>query len=263
MLQRPERLYRYRSVASEVDLERVREIIVERKLYAAPPVDYNDPFEGRFALVLDAPASLQETRFKQILLDQGVSPAEASAKAQQFAYGPRLPDREMEQLIEPRIVEKVRTETGLVSLTSKNDDVLMWSHYADSHRGICVGFDATLGGSPLSEAMAVRYQEMLPVLDHFKTTDPVQIVYATMLTKHSSWEYEAEWRAISADGARTRLVLPEGSLASVIFGAEIDGHRLEQVREMVLGLNHSVDLIEAIIERDADRIRRVPYRGAS
>ena len=30
---------------------------------------------------------------------------------------------------------------GITCFTKKNDNILMWSHYADSHRGICMGFD--------------------------------------------------------------------------------------------------------------------------
>ncbi|MGH1462752.1 MAG: DUF2971 domain-containing protein [Neptuniibacter sp.] len=32
---------------------------------------------------------------------------------------------------------------GILSLTERNDNLLMWSHYADSHRGIVIGFDSS------------------------------------------------------------------------------------------------------------------------
>ena len=30
---------------------------------------------------------------------------------------------------------------GIISLTTNNNNLLMWSHYADEHKGIVIGFD--------------------------------------------------------------------------------------------------------------------------
>src|ERR1035438_8493458 len=39
------------------------------------------------------------------------------------------------------IYEALNRNVGILSLTEVPDDPVMWAHYADSHRGILVGFD--------------------------------------------------------------------------------------------------------------------------
>jgi hypothetical protein len=36
-------------------------------------------------------------------------------------------------------------DSGILALSEKCDDIVMWSRYADEHHGICLGFDATHG----------------------------------------------------------------------------------------------------------------------
>ncbi|MBV9575704.1 MAG: DUF2971 domain-containing protein [Gammaproteobacteria bacterium] len=36
--------------------------------------------------------------------------------------------------------EYVHNQLGILSLSSCNDSILMWSHYADFHKGFCIGF---------------------------------------------------------------------------------------------------------------------------
>jgi hypothetical protein len=42
-----------------------------------------------------------------------------------------------------RFYERVST-AGVLSLSEINDDPLMWAHYADAHRGICIGLTEAL-----------------------------------------------------------------------------------------------------------------------
>lgn len=79
------------------------------------------------------------------------------------------------------------------SLTTNPLSITMWSHYADSHNGICIEYD--LSENPYIDAM------VLPVI-YTNTTlsvDDIQdnefLLYA-MLLKSFDWQYEDEWRVI-------------------------------------------------------------------
>jgi len=81
-------------------------------------------------------------------------------------------------------------------LTPYRDRPLMWSHYSDKHRGICLEFDAAqalIGG-----AFQVRYSDALPVLDVLSLSP--EVVFQIFVTKSPDWRYENEYRILARDG---------------------------------------------------------------
>ena len=40
-------------------------------------------------------------------------------------------------------INDIKSHTFIICLSKEYNDILMWSHYADSHRGICIGYDAS------------------------------------------------------------------------------------------------------------------------
>ena len=47
--------------------------------------------------------------------------------------------------------KEARLDGGFISFSEKYDNSLMWSHYADSHRGVCLRFDFPIGSSGILE----------------------------------------------------------------------------------------------------------------
>jgi hypothetical protein len=83
--------------------------------------------------------------------------------------------------------EMART-LGLLCFSAAWDNPVIWAHYADKHKGICLGFDADD-----ALTMKVEYRsERLPFLasGHPTEEDMVRMV----ATKFASWEYEKEIR---------------------------------------------------------------------
>ena len=76
--------------------------------------------------------------------------------------------------------------------SERSDSLLMWSHYANNHRGICVGY----GLKELIEkygCFPVIYSDVIPKWQ--ENNNP----HLAMLTKYKEWEYEKEWRIIKVD----------------------------------------------------------------
>ena len=68
--------------------------------------------------------------------------------------------------------------SGVLCLSECHDDILMWSHYGDSHRGICLEFKAT-NTALFGEAQRVKYAETytdFPLLG--RDTEQIQHVCA-------------------------------------------------------------------------------------
>lgn len=137
--------------------------------------------------------------------------------------------------------------------------ILMWSHYAAKHTGICLEFH--LGNPLFMKVLPVEYQDDFPDIDPSEMYDRVD---EAVLTKAKCWEYEKEFRLIGGphlpegDCLRTyedRFKLPPLALVSVIVGCNGD---YEAVKKIVAA--HAPLLRVSRVERAPGeyRLRRAP-----
>lgn len=56
-------------------------------------------------------------------------------------------------------------QIGILCLSEKPDDILMFSHYAKHHTGICLKFEATDDTEFFGAAQQVNYRSEYPVVD--------------------------------------------------------------------------------------------------
>jgi len=126
--------------------------------------------------------------------------------------------------------EQQLSQRRIYCLTPFPDNTLMWSHYADNHKGICLEFanDNLL----IRKARPCQYRKEYPewsLQDYGpgKDANALELV----LTKAMDWCYEREWRIIAntLDGP-TKLYnedfvkLPPGALSAIIIGCECKDH---------------------------------------
>jgi hypothetical protein len=75
---------------------------------------------------------------------------------------------------------------GMLSFCKRWHNPVLWSHYADKHRGMCLGFDL-----PSEKASPVRYvAHRLPL--RFPLTQAT--TRELLFTKYKDWRYEEELR---------------------------------------------------------------------
>lgn len=90
---------------------------------------------------------------------------------------------------------QINSEEGLLCFTKNWRNPLLWSHYAEKHAGICLGFDV-----PESLLTPVRYIAGLQKvnLPDSKTTDQTikKFFHRLRFTKFKGWTYEEEMRQI-------------------------------------------------------------------
>lgn len=99
-------------------------------VYFSSPQELNDPFDVRF---VERDLRAEQQRFKDERLAEGTDGALlAVAMMNVFEREHRAGD----------------VKTRVYCLSEIVDSVLMWSHYADSHRGICVVLEAEERGEP-------------------------------------------------------------------------------------------------------------------
>lgn len=65
----------------------------------------------------------------------------------------------MTDAVDSEYREYVDNQLGILSLSSCNDSILTWSHYADLHIGFCIGFKTNNLGFPRDAIKEVSYTE--------------------------------------------------------------------------------------------------------
>ena len=116
----------------------------------------------------------------------------------------------------------------LVCASLIHDSILMWSHYADNHRGLVLAFDTTqrpFCQVPRDCWLTINYSNKKAdyVYSH-KEREFRRKMFAIAASKASGWSYEREIRIIFADTSlrdRRFLQLVPESIAAVYCGCRI------------------------------------------
>ena len=93
----------------------------------------------------------------------------------------------------------------------------MWSHYANDHSGICLGFHWLDDEPFFGRAQEVHYEKDRPTV--VVPASPTDIdIDGIFLTKFIDWEYESEWRIIDHDNGEGVQNYSAHLLRSITFG---------------------------------------------
>ncbi|HWZ21683.1 MAG TPA: DUF2971 domain-containing protein, partial [Cytophagaceae bacterium] len=83
----------------------------------------------------------------------------------------------------------------LCSFSERNDSLLMWSHYADSHKGITLEYDVSKNDKIGAYLEPVYYtNKMFDITPFFGKSKDMLPVKMAAITKAEDWQYEKEWR---------------------------------------------------------------------
>jgi hypothetical protein len=166
---------------------------------------------------------------------------------------------------------------GVLCLSESPLEQLMWAHYADSHRGFVLEFDANhpffkgtqSDPNDYSGVNKVVYSPERPQIEEFLNEG--NSLNDFFFCKSSEWEYEKEWRMVRPVSNSSQDLLIEGQKVHLFeypfeaLKAIILGHRIEEstikVIEMALASNDHlkhVSLQKIIIDPSNYRLRVEP-----
>ncbi|MHB1236960.1 MAG: DUF2971 domain-containing protein [Gallionella sp.] len=199
------------------------ESLVTRSLYFAKPDTLNDPFDCKIDL-------------KRVL-----KRAEQSATDEQKSFLTPF-------LENPQFFGNWKSyfdSIGVCSFSLVNADTLLWSHYADEHRGVCLEyhfrgsyflqpeFQLTAAGNveyhpePLTEWLKNAPMEMTPFAEG--------LVHKYLKTKNPAWSYEKEARIIR--GKHGTFNIKENFLKRVYFGLQTPQTDIDLVTKLAQDYN--------------------------
>lgn len=212
-------LYKYKPINKQTI-----QILLNMKIYFPQSKEFNDPFD----------AKLLPSDFASEMMEMGL------------CDDPELISQH-DQYVKDRI-----TGYGIFCTSKKCNDILMWSHYADSHKGLCIGFNEKTSryiynDAPLWEEV-VKYYDNHPFKDIYKDLKDgrafnspdefinycdfsAELLKAALSVKHKSWSYENEVRIVSEEHGLHEFN-PE-AIDHVVFGINTPRSDQDTVRSIL------------------------------
>ena len=228
----PKTLFKYQRFG-----ERLLEQLCGSRVYYADPVTFNDPLDCQPIVSPDLPRedlqlllgelvvrrareeidiALKKLRWrgeKAQTRRDALSQSEVRAIVGNIEYGATHPEvADPEEYVRSELALAIQAELrksydmGVVCLSEKYDSPLMWSHYANQHRGICVEYAITEPSMHAAHKVDYGQSRELPasavrdwLLDTHSAARNV-VERACLLTKSQEWAYEYEWRLLGPKG---------------------------------------------------------------
>jgi hypothetical protein len=215
--QLPPHLFKYQALAPH-SLANIR----QASIWFSAPSRFNDPFDCALSIFKTDLSDLDFGRAFEYMRRIGRMTPELEAEMYRDGK-PTTRFREITVESIKKAFEERRAiqshHRGVACFSARSDDLLMWSHYADGHRGFCLEFDTSL--EPFSKAKPVVYRDDVPSvnpIDILDRADNGELLDAMVYTKATCWSYEEEWRLLHEE-ANKLYTYDYRALTGVYFGA--------------------------------------------
>ncbi|MEQ9910074.1 DUF2971 domain-containing protein [Pectobacterium odoriferum] len=242
-------LFHYQPLDSEQHKIWLTETLLENKIYCSNPADFNDPWDmkplvkhtynendligfteyvGKMPLSNQAANHFSENRTDHVLINE---------YARKFILG------------HWRMFEEI---LRVYCLSLRPDNLLMWSHYANKHSGICLEFDTN--NHVFGSAWKVEYHAEYPLVLWADDLDLMRIA----LTKAKCWENEDEYRILPQTegdslpaklsvGSDNKLLFPSNALKSIIVGCKAN---YDETLSFIRSIRPDLPVKRAILQSD-------------
>lgn len=224
----PDVIYKYRKWNDKYQ----KRLLTDNELYMSPASLFNDPFDCKIYknyYLLDTPEKIEEYINRSI-----------ENHADWMIENNKNPD-EQRKILEERLSNiikyQVRSEYyddeynnkyhGIACFSKRWNSILMWSHYADNHKGFAIGYDekrmrySMLFGKGDYVEYSEDFPEIHPHDDHSKVQN------LRTFCKSKEWIYEEEYRFMNlyfdvggaeADSEKRIVKLDDKFIVEIILG---------------------------------------------
>lgn len=189
-------------------------------IYLSRVTDFNDPF--------DTNMSLPDEEIFSIISQELPIPNEPNDEIMKLIHSYK--EKHWAEL-EAKLTSDKAYYVSCFS--SEPDNILMWSHYADKHKGFCIEYNLrkSTDYAFLVSLLPVIYSSHRPTIprglvttlfDVSKREESTEALICAALTKSKAWEYEKEWRFTYYDSTNrfSNRKFPIDCISKVILGCK-------------------------------------------
>ncbi|EAZ7286628.1 DUF2971 domain-containing protein [Salmonella enterica] len=214
-------LYKYVGSSNPEDtINYLKYFLEDGTIRASDPFTFNDPSEFKIDLDLRADKDTARKRF--------IKDRPNDTHFESWFRG--LEQAKWSIITDSR--QQIMSMYGVICLTPKPDNYLMWSHYAASHTGFCIGFDEKFLETieDIELAGYVNYSDDVPVFSFF-SEKPEDFSDKIVFSKHTCWAYEVEYRAVTSSQGIKKF--DKSHIKEVILGSHVPYEVEQYVRNFL------------------------------
>jgi hypothetical protein len=261
----PRKLYKYRPFG----INSLR-LLSEAEVYYASHKTFNDPLDCAPTIQVDTDQiSLEKLCFRMLTTAHGKERALKEIGKHRYMsteYGDYKTDPDTERYYMRCLASEIKglldaemASRGILSLAERWDCPLMWSHYADEHRGLCIEYD--MAENVCTHIKPVNYRrprsikiaEVMQWKFHKSTEAERNILDTYFYAKAPQWRYEREWRDISP----TYGVNPAPfRISGVYFGLRCDAAVRTSIVKLFTNSNSPISFYDLYPLEDTFRLKR-------
>jgi len=241
--------YKYRPYS-----QRTLEILLNQEIYFPSSEKLNDPLDSRIDI---------DAEYQKVVASLDPTKDEATNRKAFLVYllnahDFRDPNTKQKIGLNQALQRFIQT-VGILSLSKTPTDPLLWSHYAASHTGICLGFDidkiqsesifardeVTYLAAPPYQAIFLSLAEQLGEFmrpwdkqsypdelgDKFYTKQISELMRGNLFVKSEKWKYEEEYRIVQSNPGMQGF--PPEALQVVILGTKTTAQNSKTIENIL------------------------------
>lgn len=225
---RPKAVYKYHKIN-----EHLLSLISQNQLWFSHQLALNDPYDCRYSFSDSYLSSLFTKATTTLLKDlQDLNPFFKDINQEKFLEI-MLPTLKSEKWMNNFYDLQFGEMLGwcLCCFTTEAENELMWAHYADSNKGVCLEFNLSHTPELYEKLFPVKYSDDYPEIN---STD--EIVDA-LFVKRNAWSTEKEWRILS--NTKGGKIFSKKSLTGIYFGCNAKASDVEMVKNLLVENNYN------------------------
>lgn len=207
-------IFKYRTIDS------TKKILDNNSLWFSSPNEFNDPFDCQ--IIPNTNNTLDEIEsFLRNNSDGRIDENGIKNLAKETFETPG----KWKEIIE-QTFDKILNKSGVCCFTKDEKNLLMWSHYTDSHKGICLKFDILKDPDFFIYPLPVNYRNDYPDYNHLGNRQT--LVNDIVLSKSNDWSYEKEIRVIKIH-ENGLIPFNKNALVEIIFGCKTPTEEINEI----------------------------------
>jgi hypothetical protein len=223
-------IYKYHSA------EIIKKILESTNVWFRLPSTFNDPFEFNLDLI-DLSLTMKEYKKRQLRTPELLNENIVTYKK---AMGEVLNNQR---------------NTALVFCTAKSCiNPLMWSHYADGHKGICLGLRMPhiydINDIETMFTDHVRYTDEIVPKRYFGEDEMQDAIMNWIFTKSSIWKYEEEVRTFipnlerkirTYDNCYAPVGLSREQICEIYYGVLTPQNEIDEIEKIISDKGYEIE----------------------
>ncbi len=251
--------------------ETASSILKDISILLCNPATFNDPFDSRI----------------------DVEPVGNTEEWEEYLHKYKVPKKKIhdiianpdrvKQILLNKFKQQVIAPIRVSCFSKDNDNILLWSHYGDKHKGVCIGFKVYneyksncmhFKSEDLKQfnnispeivpLLKVKYSDVIPN-PYNPLREKAEKTIEFVLTKGKSWEYENEYRIVllKKEGILKEKPVHLATLqevSSIIFGIETTKDCMCKIKKIIKDKDLKVNLFRADKDKSKYKVNIVEIK---